>query len=79
MEAAQQLHARGINHGDLYAHNILHRGAGDELAEGFPGAPVRVIPDPSDALARMIAEDGSTPIVVTVPLDPRYLSAPAST
>lgn len=38
--------------------------AGDELADGFPGAPVRVIPDPSDALARMIAEDGSTPIVV---------------
>jgi dihydrofolate synthase/folylpolyglutamate synthase len=38
--------------------------AGDELARGFPDVPVRVIADPAQALARLIAEDRTTPIVV---------------
>lgn len=39
--------------------------AGAELAGAFPGIDVRVVPDPPEALARMIAEDRTTPIVVT--------------
>lgn len=39
--------------------------AGNELADAFPGTNVRVIPDPAAALARMIAADDTTPIVVT--------------
>jgi len=38
---------------------------GDELAEAFPGSPVRVIADPARALDRMIAADRAAPIVVT--------------
>lgn len=41
------------------------RGLGaDELASAFPATPVRAIADPASALARLIAEDRSTPIVV---------------
>ena len=36
--AASQLHARGILHGDLYAHNILHNGRGDALLGDFGAA-----------------------------------------
>lgn len=36
--AAQHLHARGILHGDLYAHNILHTAGGDALLSDFGAA-----------------------------------------
>jgi len=36
--AAAQLHARGILHGDLYAHNILHNHRGDALLGDFGAA-----------------------------------------
>ncbi|WP_322044340.1 leucine-rich repeat-containing protein kinase family protein [Paraburkholderia sp. J67] len=36
--AAQHLHGRGIMHGDLYAHNILHDGAGHALLGDFGAA-----------------------------------------
>jgi serine/threonine protein kinase len=36
--AAQHLHTRGILHGDLYAHNILHTTQGDALLSDFGAA-----------------------------------------
>lgn len=36
--AVEQLHARGIMHGDLYAHNILHDGQGHGLLGDFGAA-----------------------------------------
>lgn len=36
--ATQHLHVRGILHGDLYAHNILHTAAGDALLSDFGAA-----------------------------------------
>jgi serine/threonine protein kinase len=36
--AAQHLHARGILHGDLYAHNILHDGQGATMLGDFGAA-----------------------------------------
>ena len=36
--AARQLHERGILHGDLYAHNILHSGEGEALLGDFGAA-----------------------------------------
>nr|WP_274389216.1 protein kinase [Paraburkholderia tagetis] len=36
--AARHLHGRGIMHGDLYAHNILHDGAGHALLGDFGAA-----------------------------------------
>jgi hypothetical protein len=36
--ATQHLHARGILHGDLYAHNILHTTEGDALLSDFGAA-----------------------------------------
>jgi len=36
--AIQHLHARGITHGDLYAHNILHTSEGDALLSDFGAA-----------------------------------------
>jgi hypothetical protein len=36
--ATQHLHARGILHGDLYAHNILHTAQGDALLSDFGAA-----------------------------------------
>lgn len=36
--ATQHLHRRGITHGDLYAHNILHTAEGDALLTDFGAA-----------------------------------------
>ncbi len=36
--ATQHLHARGITHGDLYAHNILHNAEGHALLSDFGAA-----------------------------------------
>ena len=36
--ATQYLHARGITHGDLYAHNILHTSEGEALLSDFGAA-----------------------------------------
>lgn len=46
--AAAQLHARGILHGDLYGHNILHDAAGHSLLSDFGAAAFY---DPADAQA----------------------------
>lgn len=45
--AARHLHARGILHGDLYAHNILHNGAGDCLLGDFGAASFIAGTDPA--------------------------------
>ncbi|NML35223.1 leucine-rich repeat-containing protein kinase family protein [Paraburkholderia antibiotica] len=37
-EVASHLHRRGVMHGDLYAHNILHGGAGQALLGDFGAA-----------------------------------------
>jgi hypothetical protein len=37
-KAIKHLHARGILHGDLYAHNILHTSTGDALLSDFGAA-----------------------------------------
>ncbi len=47
--AAAHLHARGIMHGDLYAHNILHDGDGNALLGDFGAASFHA----SDALQRI--------------------------
>lgn len=44
--AAAHLHRRGIMHGDLYAHNILHAGAGRALLGDFGAASFY---DPADS------------------------------
>ncbi|WP_322033758.1 leucine-rich repeat-containing protein kinase family protein [Paraburkholderia sp. J76] len=49
--AARHLHARGIMHGDLYAHNILHDGAGHVLLGDFGAASLHDIGDPDQAQA----------------------------
>lgn len=38
VSAARHLHSRGIMHGDLYAHNILHTSEGDTLLGDFGAA-----------------------------------------
>ncbi len=50
--AAEHLHARGIMHGDLYAHNILHDGAGAALLGDFGAASFHV-PQHAEALQRV--------------------------
>ncbi len=50
--AAAQLHARGILHGDLYAHNILWDGQGDCLLGDFGAASF--LPPGDDAQARAL-------------------------
>jgi serine/threonine protein kinase len=45
--AAQHLHQRGILHGDLYAHNLLHNGQGQVLLGDF-GAASLFEPQDSD-------------------------------
>lgn len=49
--AAQHLHARGIMHGDLYAHNILHDGAGHALLGDFGAASFHDASDSATARA----------------------------
>lgn len=49
--AAQHLHWRGIMHGDLYAHNILHDGAGHALLGDFGAASCHDIDDRAMAFA----------------------------
>jgi hypothetical protein len=52
---ACHLHERGINHGDLYAHNILHCGAGRALLGDFGAASFHPPGDPQagEALQRI--------------------------
>lgn len=47
--AMQHLHAKGITHGDLYAHNILHNEAGECLLSDFGAAAF--LPSNATALA----------------------------
>lgn len=49
--AARHLHAQGIMHGDLYAHNILHCGQGRALLGDFGAASFVAADDPSVANA----------------------------
>jgi len=49
--AAAHLHARGIMHGDLYAHNILHRSTGDALLGDFGAASFYAPEESERALA----------------------------
>jgi hypothetical protein len=49
--AVGQLHARGIVHGDLYAHNILHDGQGHALLGDFGAASFLPMDDAAQALA----------------------------
>lgn len=49
--AAGHLHAQGINHGDLYAHNILWRNDGDCLLGDFGAASFYPTGDKHDAQA----------------------------
>jgi hypothetical protein len=49
--AAEQLHGRGIMHGDLYAHNILWNGRGDCLLGDFGAASFVPHEDQHQALA----------------------------
>lgn len=52
--AAHHLHARGIMHGDLYAHNILHTQDGDALLGDFGAASLLATEDPhADAMQRL--------------------------
>lgn len=49
--AAEHLHAQGITHGDLYAHNILHGADGQALLGDFGAASFVPSDDPLVALA----------------------------
>ncbi|MCX5541245.1 leucine-rich repeat-containing protein kinase family protein [Paraburkholderia sp. CNPSo 3076] len=49
--AARHLHGRGIMHGDLYAHNILHDGSGHVLLGDFGAASFHDIDDRAQAQA----------------------------
>jgi hypothetical protein len=52
--AAQHLHSRGIMHGDLYAHNILHTEDGDALLGDFGAASLFATTGPErQALQRL--------------------------
>lgn len=47
--ALQHLHARGLTHGDLYAHNILHDGQGQALLGDFGAASFLAPASPAQA------------------------------
>ena len=49
--AARHLHARGLMHGDLYGHNILHNSEGAAFLGDFGAASFLPRQDPSQALA----------------------------
>ena len=49
--AAQQLHSKGIMHGDLYAHNILHNSEGNCLLGDFGAASFYSMQKHTQALA----------------------------
>jgi hypothetical protein len=49
--ATQHLHARGILHGDLYAHNIMHTSEGDALLSDFGAAAFFDVRDTARAQA----------------------------
>lgn len=49
--ASQQLHSKGIMHGDLYAHNVMHNGGGDCLLGDFGAASFFSLQDQPRALA----------------------------
>lgn len=56
--AARQLHRRGINHGDLYAHNILHTSDGDALLGDFGAASMYDIHAPHAAALQRLEVRG---------------------
>jgi serine/threonine protein kinase len=49
--AASHLHQRGVMHGDLYAHNILHDGEGHALLGDFGAASFHAADDAPTAIA----------------------------
>jgi serine/threonine protein kinase len=49
--AANHLHQRGVMHGDLYAHNILHDGDGHALLGDFGAASFHAADDTATAIA----------------------------
>lgn len=49
--AARHLHAQGLMHGDLYAHNILHNGQGAALLGDFGAASFLSLQDQGEAQA----------------------------
>jgi hypothetical protein len=51
--AAAQLHRRGIMHGDLYAHNVMHTRSGNSLLGDFGGASFY---DPASAEAAALQQ-----------------------
>lgn len=80
--AARHLHARGILHGDLYAHNILHNGAGDCLLGDFGAASFIAGTDPAHEQALQRIEVRAFACLLAellarceLPADPAALSA----
>ena len=55
-QAARHLHAQGLMHGDLYAHNILHDGTGTALLGDFGAASLVTRADPRHALGLEMLE-----------------------
>jgi hypothetical protein len=49
---AEHLHTRGVMHGDLYAHNILHNAKGNSLLGDFGAATF--LPQHDSAIAKML-------------------------